>query len=165
MKNKVFLIGMPGCGKSTIGELISKELLLKFIDMDIYIEEKTSRTISELFEQGEDYFRDIESEACNEIIKYDNVVIATGGGVVKKGINVETLKNNGLVIFIDRPVEKIISDIDVSRRPLLKNGKERIIGLYKERYDIYNKACHKIVVNDGTIDEVIEEIKKIIINN
>ncbi|KIL07940.1 shikimate kinase [Clostridium botulinum] len=165
MKNKVFLIGMPGCGKSTIGELISKELLLKFIDMDIYIEEKTSKTISELFEQGEDYFRDIESEACKEIIKYDNVVIATGGGVVKKDGNVETLKNNGLVIFIDRPVEKIISDIDVSRRPLLKNGKERIIGLYKERYDIYKKACHKIVVNDGTIDEVIEEIKKIIINN
>ncbi|NFG60847.1 MULTISPECIES: shikimate kinase [unclassified Clostridium] len=165
MKSKIFLIGMPGCGKSTIGEIIAKELLLKFIDMDIYIEGKTSKTISKLFEQGEDYFRDIESETCKEIIKYDNVVIATGGGIVKIDKNINILKENGLVIFIDRPVEKIISDIDVSRRPLLKDGKKRIVELYKERYNLYKKASHNIVVNDGIMDEVVEEIKRLIVKS
>ena len=58
MKNKVVLIGMPGCGKSTIGKLVSKELNLNFLDMDNYIEDMTSKTIPQLFEQGEDYFRD-----------------------------------------------------------------------------------------------------------
>ncbi|AOR24487.1 shikimate kinase [Clostridium taeniosporum] len=165
MKNIIFLIGMPGCGKSTIGEILAKELSLKFIDMDIYIEEKTSKTVSELFEKGENYFRDIETEACKEIIKYDNVVISTGGGVVKKDININILKENGLVIFIDRPVERIISDIDVSKRPLLKDGKKRVIKLYNERYHLYKKASHEIVINDKTIDKVVTEIKKIIYDN
>jgi Shikimate kinase len=64
MKNKVVFIGMPGCGKSTIGILVSKELEINFIDMDNYIENMTSKNIPELFEQGENYFRDFESLAC-----------------------------------------------------------------------------------------------------
>lgn len=165
MQHKIFLIGMPGCGKSLIGEILAKELSLNFVDIDNYIEEKTSKSISELFNISEKYFRDLESEACKEIIKYDNVVVSTGGGVVKKQENINILKENGVVIFIDRPVEKIISDVDVSKRPLLKDGKDKVIELYNERYHLYIKAADNIVVNDGTINDILRKIKKLIINN
>ena len=124
MKNKVVLIGMPGCGKSTIGKLISKELNLKFFDMDKYIENMTSKTIPELFENGEEYFRDFETKACEELAKINNALISSGGGVVKRKENIDILKKEAsYIIFIDRPLEELLNDIDISNRPLLKDGR------------------------------------------
>ncbi len=84
MKDKVVIIGMPGSGKTTIGKILGRELDLKFYDMDEYIQERTSKSILELFENGEDYFRNIETDMCRELSKEKNVLISTGGGVVKK---------------------------------------------------------------------------------
>ncbi len=92
MKRKIVIIGMPGSGKTTIGKILSKELNLKFYDMDEYIQETRSKTIMELFENGEDYFRDIETEACRELADKSNVLISTGGGVVKRKENIYILK-------------------------------------------------------------------------
>lgn len=153
---------MPGCGKTTIGRILSEQLNLKFYDMDDYIQKSTGKTVAELFEKGEDNFRDAETEACRELIKKENVLISTGGGVIKRKENVDILKNDSIIIFLDRPVEKIIGDVDVSKRPLLKDGKEKVLVLYKERYELYKKAADKIVVNDSTIDDVIENVKKIV---
>lgn len=164
MKNKIVIIGMPGSGKTTIGKLLSEELRLKFIDMDEYIQETTSKTIAELFEQGEEYFRDIETKACRDLMKYENILISTGGGVVKKSVNVEILKKDALIIFIDRPVEEILNDVDVSKRPLLKDGKEKVINLYEERYELYKEAADKIVINDSDMESVIKKIKEIIVS-
>lgn len=164
MKNKIVIIGMPGSGKTTIGKLLSEELRLKFIDMDEYIQETTSKTIAELFEQGEEYFRDIETKACRELMKYENILISTGGGVVKKSVNVEILKKDALIIFIDRPVEEILNDVDLSKRPLLKDGKEKVISLYEERYELYKEAADKIVINDSDMESVIKKIKEIIVS-
>ena len=133
LKNKIVLIGMPGCGKTTIGKILSTQLNLKFYDMDEYIQETSGKTIAELFEKGEDNFRDLETQACRDLIKKNNVIISTGGGVVKRKENVDILKENSTIIFLDRPVEKIIGDVDVSKRPLLKDGKEKVLVLYKER--------------------------------
>lgn len=130
MKDKVVIIGMPGSGKTTIGKILGRELDLKFYDMDEYIQERTSKSILELFENGEDYFRNIETDMCRELSKEKNVLISTGGGVVKKKENIDALKKDALIIFLDRPVEKILEDVDVSKRPLLKDGKERVINLY-----------------------------------
>ncbi|MBE6063751.1 MAG: shikimate kinase [Clostridium butyricum] len=160
MKNKVVIIGMPGSGKTTIGRIIGEDLSLKFYDMDEYIQEKTSKSINELFENGEDYFRDIESNVCQELSREKNVVISTGGGVIKRKENIDAFKENSLIIFLDRPVEKILEDVDVSNRPLLKNGKEKIINLYKDRYELYKKYADKIVINDTDMNEVIGRIKK-----
>ena len=162
MKNKIVLIGMPGCGKTTIGKILSTQLNLKFYDMDEYIQETSGKTIAELFEKGEDNFRDLETQACRDLIKKNNVIISTGGGVVKRKENVDILKEDSTIIFLDRPVENIIGDVDVSKRPLLKDGKEKVLVLYKERYELYKKAADKIIVNDGTVKDVIEKIKNII---
>lgn len=162
MKDKVVIIGMPGSGKTTIGKILGRELDLKFYDMDEYIQERTSKSILELFENGEDYFRNIETDMCRELSKEKNVLISTGGGVVKKKENIDVLKKDALIIFLDRPVEKILEDVDVSKRPLLKDGKERIINLYNERYELYKKYADEIVVNDSDMIEVIERLKNVI---
>ena len=162
MKNKIVLIGMPGCGKSTIGKLVSKELNIKFFDMDKYIENMTSRTIPQLFEQGEDYFRDFETLACRELSEKSNILISSGGGVVKRKENIEILNKKSYIIFIDRPLQDLLNDIDISNRPLLKDGKEKIIKLYEERYELYKSAADKIVNNDNHIRDTINEVKKII---
>lgn len=162
MKDKVVIIGMPGSGKTTIGKILGRELDLKFYDMDEYIQERTSKSILELFENGEDYFRNIETDMCRELSKEKNVLISTGGGVVKKKENIDVLKKDALIIFLDRPVEKILEDVDVSKRPLLKDGKERVINLYNERYELYKKYADEIVVNDSDMIEVIERLKSLI---
>lgn len=165
MKNKIVIIGMPGSGKTTLGKVLSEELNIKFYDMDEYIVEKTGKTTIELFENGEEYFRDIESETCKELAKFDNVLISTGGGVIKRKANIDVLNKEGLIVFIDRPVEKILGDVDVSFRPLLKDGKERLFKLYDERYNLYNEYADVIVKNDSDIITVINKIKEIIKNN
>jgi len=162
MKNKVVLIGMPGCGKSTIGKLVSKELNLNFLDMDNYIEDMTSKTIPQLFEQGEDYFRDFETLACKELSEKSNTLISSGGGVVKRKENVEILKKESYIIFIDRPLEELLNDIDISTRPLLKEGREKLIKLYEERYELYKSAADEIVINDKGLRNIIDIIEKFI---
>lgn len=165
MKNKVVFIGMPGCGKSTIGRLVSEELKINFIDMDNYIENMTSKTIPELFEQGENYFRDFESLACRELVKEGKVIISSGGGVVKRKENIDVLKEESFIIFIDRPLEELLGDVDISKRPLLKEGREKIIKLYEERYELYRLCADKIIRNDREIGNIVNEIKEVILNN
>ena len=129
MEKNIVLIGMPGCGKTTLGKILNKELAMEFYDMDNCIERKANKKISELFEKGENYFRDIESVVCKELSKKKNVIISTGGGVIKRKENIDFLKENGIVIFIDRSVDDIIGDVDISKRPLLKEGKEKVLKL------------------------------------
>lgn len=162
MKNKVVIIGMPGSGKTTIGKILGEELNLKFYDMDEYIQERTSKSILELFKNGEDYFRNIETDICKELSKKQNILISTGGGVIKKKENIDALKNDSLIIFLDRPVEKILEDLDISKRPLLKDGKERVNKLYNERYELYKKYSDEIIVNDADMMEVVERLKRVI---
>jgi shikimate kinase len=162
MKNKVVLIGMPGCGKSTIGKLVSKELNLKFIDMDNYIENMTDKTIPQLFEPGEDYFRDFETLACKELSKKSNVLISSGGGVIKRKENIEILQKESYIIFIDRPLEELLNDVDISKRPLLKEGREKLIKLYEERYELYKSSADDIVKNDKGLRNTIDIMEKLI---
>ena len=139
MEKSITLIGLPGCGKTTVGNLLSDKLKYEFVDMDFYIENKQQKSIIELFRNGEDYFRNIETETCN----------------------IEYLKKNSIVVFIDRPVENILGDIQVEKRPLLANGKEVLYKLYDERYDLYKKYCDYRVENTGSLDEIVDKIAKL----
>ena len=157
MKKGIVLIGMPGAGKTTIGRYISEKLNFKFVDMDEFIERSSKKSIKEIFNQGEDLFRAFETKTCEVLSRLDNVVISTGGGVVKKEENMAYYKDF-VVVFINRPLELILDDIDVDSRPLLKDGKERVINLYRERIDLYNKYLDIEVINDGSIEDVAKDI-------
>lgn len=158
----IVLIGMPGCGKTTIGKLLAQRLCLEFCDIDKFIEKKYKTTIADMFKIGEDYFRKIESTAVEEVGKISPKIISTGGGVVKSYRNIEVLRKNGIIIFINRPLENIISDIDTVSRPLLADGKERIYKLFHERYHLYKKYCDYEIMNDADIDLVLKNIIHVI---
>ncbi len=161
MKN-IVLIGMPGCGKSTIGRLVNSETGLRFIDLDDYIVKSNHMSIEEMFNQGEEFFRDKETEAVKEISRDSGVIISTGGGVIKREENMERLKNNGVIIFVDRSPEKIIETLDDSVRPLLKDGVKRIFDLYKERYELYKKYSDIVIFNNEELEKSVNEVKDII---
>lgn len=164
MDKGILLIGMMGCGKSTIGKILAEKLSYKFIDMDNYIEEISEDTIYNLFKKGEDNFRDWETEGCKRLSESNRTVISAGGGIIKRDINMNLFIGNSIIIFIDRPIEYILEDIDVSKRPLLANGKEVLYKLKEERYCLYNKYCDYRVENKGTIEEAVNEIIKVIRN-
>ena len=162
LKSNIVLIGMPGCGKTTVGKVLSKKLNYKFCDMDSYIQQISKKTIKELFEQGEENFRDWETKACEELVKLNNTIIASGGGVVKREKNIEILKKNCTILFIDRPVERILSDVDINSRPLLKDGKEKLYSHYEERYELYKNAADIIILNKGYLRDTIDIIMDIL---
>jgi len=159
LKDKVVLIGMPGCGKSVIGEALSKKLNYDFYDMDIYIEKISGKQIPELFLKGEGSFRDWESKACRELCQKQRIVIACGGGVIKRDENIVMLQKDSIIIFIDRPIEEIVEDIDVATRPLLKAEPHKIYDLYNERIQLYEKAAHISIKNDDDIERVLNKIE------
>ena len=161
-KDIILLIGMPGCGKSTIGKLLAEKLNYDFCDMDKYIEKREGKTIKEIFLLGEDIFRNIESEVCKELNNLKKTVIASGGGIIKRKANINTFKANSTIIFIDRPVENIMKDININNRPLLQEGREKLYKLYNERYNLYNDYCDYKVFNEKSIEDIINNIVNII---
>ena len=162
LKSNIVLIGMPGCGKTTVGKVLAKRLGYKFCDMDSYIQEISKKTIKELFEFSEENFRDWETKACEELSRCNKTIIASGGGVVKREKNIEILKKSCTILFIDRPVERIINDVDINSRPLLKDGKERLYNLYDERYELYKKAADIQILNKGYLRDTIDIIINIL---
>ncbi|MBU3161192.1 shikimate kinase [Clostridium frigoris] len=160
MKN-IVLIGMPGCGKSEIGEILAKRIEMDFIDVDDFIESSTSRSITDIFKNGEDGFRDIEAIAVRDITQKHHVVISTGGGVIKRYENILNLKRNGIIIYINRPIENIVSDINIEGRPLLAKNPDKISKLFEERATFYKKYCDHEVMNIRGINDVVNDIIEI----
>lgn len=158
MKNNLVLIGMPGCGKTTIGKFLSRKIKMEFIDVDEYIERTQGKSISDIFKNGEETFRDIESEIVDELSNNDEKVISTGGGVIKRKKNMAALSKNGVIIFVNRPLTKIMGDVDTETRPLLKDGKEKLKKLYEERFDLYKRYSDFEVLNDASLEKVIDDI-------
>lgn len=160
----IILIGIMGCGKTTLGKKIAQRLNIGFVDTDKEIEESERRTISNIFEtDGEEYFRVKESGILRQLIG-ENRVIATGGGIVTREENHKIIKDSGaVVVFIDRPIENIIGNINTKSRPLLKDGKDKLVKIHKERYEKYLSLCDIRVVNDtdkeAIIDKILDEVK------
>ena len=156
-KENIVLIGMPGCGKTTIGKALSKELSKDFIDTDELIVIKENTPIPEIFEQkGETAFRDIESLVVKEVSSLSSKIISTGGGVVKRPENINLLKQNGRIIFLDRPIENILPTED---RPLSSNIHD-LKKRYDERYSVYCSSCDIHINCTENIEENIALILK-----
>lgn len=157
--NNIYLIGMPGCGKSTIGEIISKEINREFIDLDEYIIEYSGKSIEELFSDGEPHFRSVETECLKLVSDMNNLIVATGGGIIETSGNDEIMKNSGTVIFIHTTPEKIMENSSLDGRPLLAENKNRIFELFDRRYEKYKSSADYIVDNMGDIKDTISKIK------
>lgn len=157
MKN-IVLIGMMGCGKTTIAKLLSKKLGRVYLDMDEYLVNKYQQSIDDMFKIGEDYFRKNETDVCLSISKLEGYIISTGGGVVMNPKNIEYLKENGIIVFIDRPVEKIAEDVDISSRPLLKDGTDKLYQLHQQRYQLYLNACDIHLINDQSAQNAVDRL-------
>ncbi len=157
-KKNIVLIGMPGCGKTTIGKKAAERLGKKFVDTDDVIVKTAGMSIPDIFSRyGEEKFRDIESEVIKKVSGMQSAVIATGGGAILRENNVSLLKENGFVVFIDRPVEKLVTTDD---RPLSSN-RELLLKRYTERYGIYCgaaqakiEAADDLLKNINTVTEV-----------
>ena len=164
MQKNIALIGMPGSGKSTIGLDLSKKLKMQFIDVDSYIEENEKMSISDMFKKGEDYFRHIENKYIAELSNLKSTIIATGGGVVKNENNISLLKNNSIIVYINRNIDDIMNDIDISKRPLLKDGKNSLKDLFNERHHLYKKYCNIEILNNSSIIDAVDKISSLIVN-
>ncbi len=156
-KQTIVLIGMPGCGKSTVGKQLAKGLDVEFIDTDKTIEEINGKTIPQIFaDSGEAVFRDIESKVIKELSKKQGVVIATGGGAVLRKENIASLSQNGRLYFLDRSLSSLIATDD---RPLSSNRQD-LEKRYAERYDIYCSCCDKHIKASDSISENVQMIKE-----
>ena len=153
-KQNIVLVGMPGSGKSTIGKALAEKLGRYFIDTDDVITEKYG-VISDIFaHKGEEYFRDIETEAVKATAKNGGIVIATGGGAILRKENVIVLKQNGVLFFLDRPLEDIIPTSD---RPL-SSDVESLRKRFEERYPIYKSVSDFEIEIDGNVQNAVNKI-------
>lgn len=160
-KRNIVLIGMPGCGKTTVGKALADDTEKTFIDTDDEIRKKIGMTIPEIFEKyGEKEFRKIESEIIKEVSARQASVIATGGGAVLNPENTKLLKENGFLVFLDRPLEALVTTDD---RPLSSN-RELLEKRYKERYGIYNASAQAVIAAGGTVRENINAVKEVLSN-
>lgn len=151
-KENIVLTGMPGSGKSTVGQLIGIEGY-KFIDTDTEIEKRCGCTIKDLIAtKGEEYFRDLESEVIRDVSSEGSLIISTGGGAILREENLRCLKRNGRVFFIDAKFSRLRATDD---RPL-SDTEDKLTKLYNERIGVY-KATADLIVPDMETPEAEAE--------
>ncbi len=147
----VYLVGMMGAGKTTVGELLAQELGYKFFDTDTLITQVSKKSISDIFaEEGEAVFRSIESQVLGEISSYTRLVVATGGGIVTIRQNWSYLQQ-GLVVWLDAPISLLLERLQSDRtRPLLQtpNPAQRLQEIFAQRQVMYAQADLKISLNE-----------------
>ena len=160
----IVLIGMRGSGKTVVGNILAQELGREFIEMDRLIIQRAGLSIPEIVERyGWARFRDIEEETAGEVTKLDNIINATGGGVVTREKNVQELKRNGILVWLKASVDSLLERTgqDTNRPPLANSRTQRqdIEITFTERKSLYRKAAD-IVVNteNKTPEEVAEKI-------
>ena len=159
MHKHIFLIGMPGAGKTTVGKMLAKELKRDFYDLDQTIQDKVGKSVQNIFiYDGKDAFSEYEYETIKELIHNKPAVIATGGGTVTSEKTVNLMRNNGLVVFVNRDVNHILDDLDLEIRPLVKESIEYIFNVYEERYPLYEQVAHIKIGNEGSITDAVQEI-------
>lgn len=169
----LYFVGMMGSGKTAVGDLVARRMgTYNFLDTDAIIEKATGMTIPEIFEaEGEEGFRDVESQILDSVHSYVRCVVSTGGGLVCKLENWAKLQS-GLVVWLDVDPEIIIKRVEGTNRPLLQtdNPLQKLKDLLEERVDKYGQADLRIEVTEDmdaeqTADQVIRELHDFIDEN
>lgn len=138
----VFLVGMAGAGKTSLGRRLAANLNLPFVDTDQRVSELMGMPVVEIFQTlGASFFRNAEAGVLMELVGRSPCIVSTGGGLPTVQENVLLMQNHGVIIHIDRPLDQILSDIKLERRPTLVGGSyENVIDQYNERIGYY-RAC------------------------
>ncbi|MFC0014804.1 MULTISPECIES: shikimate kinase [Allobacillus] len=157
----IALIGFMGSGKTTIGQILGKELTYPVIDVDEQIEKKTNMTIKKIFEtKGENWFREKEGEELNKWVD-QNVIVSTGGGIITKEQNRNQLKEQFNTIWLRTSFEEIMKRLagEQDTRPLWRKPVEERRQLFLDRESLYKQVAHYIIWTDGrSQDEIAQEI-------
>lgn len=158
----LFLIGMMGSGKTTVGRLLAAELNYQFFDTDALIEQLTGQTITEIFATaGEETFRHLETQVLAELSAYKNLAIATGGGIVLNPHNWSYL-HHGLVIWLEVPEQTLAARLQGDRRrPLLaaSNPQQQLREILAQRQPFYAQADLRVSVSpDQAPDQVVAQV-------
>ena len=149
----IILIGMPGCGKSTVGKLLAEKTGKRFVDVDEKIVELAGKSIPEIFtEDGEEAFRNWETQALEELGKQSGLVIATGGGCVTKERNYPLLHQNGTIFYLQRDLDKL----PTHGRPLSQNND--LNKMFHIRRPMYEAFADHVIDNNSTIDSAVQKI-------
>lgn len=157
----IYLIGMMGSGKSTVGELLSKKMGMDFADIDSHIEKNRGQTVAQIFATyGETHFRNLETKALKSPT---DSIVACGGGIVLRNENRTFLRSNGIVVLLTAPLNELFRRVsDLSSRPLLnkaKDTKKTLNHIWKARKTQYINLAHFTIQTDGrTPEEVCNEI-------
>lgn len=173
MKQIIYLTGFMGSGKSTIGPILANTLGWDFYDLDRVIEEKTGKKIKEIFnEDGEQFFRQIETETLRDLSFKDKVIISLGGGTIVNRENIKILKNTGKLIYLKMSMEAALGRLKHKRdRPALKNDAEdfseedlinTISGLMEARAEYYEQADFSIDTDKSTVGKTVDKIVQLI---
>lgn len=158
----IILVGMPGSGKSTVGEKLAQFLDYEFIDLDMLIEKMFNITVEDAFKNGEQFFRSLETQALETSILSKKTVISTGGGIINIEKNREILSRLKYVLLINRSLNKILESPDINKRPLLAESPEKIYDLYEEREDFYKIVSKLEIDNNSTVlDAIIDFVHKV----
>lgn len=159
--SNIVIIGMPGSGKTSIGRSLAKKLDRGFVDLDREIEKIDGISVQQIFENyGEDGFREFENAACIKYGKETGIIISTGGGVVLDKQNFNPLKQNGIIVQIDRKLNKLAT----KGRPLSKGGFENLVKLQIERTKKYQDFADFKVINiyhPDCVEDIINEFNEI----
>ncbi len=159
----IYLTGIMSCGKTVKGKRVARTLGWEFIDADEYIEKISGRTVKQLFAEGEHVFRKWESKAMYELSLRKNIVVATGGGAILKDENVSAMKLSGIIVLIERNIEDILNGINTDTRPLLKDGKDKLVSIYEARKDRYYATCDVAVKSyEYDIYKTVKDIVNVI---
>ena len=161
MKNNIVLIGMPSCGKSTIGVVLAKAIGYRFVDSDLIIQERTGKLLSEIIEdEGIDTFNQIENDV-NASLEYTKAVIATGGSAIYGEKAMEHLRSIGTIVYIELPLESLkerIGDLN-ARGVSIKDG-QTFDELFEERKPLYEKYADITIHAEGlSIREMVHKLK------
>ena len=160
----VYLVGMPGSGKSTVGEELAGRLGVPFVDLDVEIERRGGRSVSEIFhEDGEAAFRALEAKELVRAATEDTSVVACGGGVVLEPANRITLRNTGTCVFLDVPIDVLRERVRPSEdRPLIRQAGD-LDQLLATRESLYREFAAHVVDGSGdpgsVADAIVEELR------
>ena len=162
MKN-IVLIGMMGCGKSTIGALLAQKLGLTLVDTDALIEEREGRSISEIFAtDGEGYFRDQELGVSEELARKQDLVIACGGGLPMKPDCIGSLKYSGTVIWLRRDPGETYDTMDASGRPLAQQGREAFLERFAQREPVYRQWADAVIEDFSSPENTLKAVLEVL---